>query len=289
LGSETVHNTLGNPLITSRYWGVEIFRQASSQIEIPIAVVIPFAMFKDDIYRYTLVSYDNEQIAKWAASGIHRRPTWWRPPLEFQNVTLDLHAGDFAFVAELFDGYETLLVTPARRDAYLERARLSSQCTVVIGCGTAECSNKLRVDDGPTLPVPYRLKVQNFFDANALALLSQDKQEEYEKAYPGKTYDTVAALTLAPGSHTLTAWGGYWQRGKLGGLLSGERSITFSCRAGEILYIVIDVSAKEYSCWGAKGIEWKIDLQNEMPDFFADRPLVLYRGDQWLVNPEPMN
>ena len=290
LDSKAVRNILGNPLITSSYWGVEIFRDANSQIEIPIAIVIPFAMVKDDIYRYTLVSYDNEQIAKGSASGIHRRPTQWRMtrPIEYENLTLHLQTGDFTFVVQWEDRYETLLVTPARRDAYLKQARLSSQCTVVIGCGTAECSDKLRLDDGPVLPLPCRLKVQNF-DANALKLLWQGKQEEYEKAYPIKTYDTVAALSLAPGSHTLKAWGGHWQRDKLAGLFSGEKSITFSCRQGEILYIVIDVSAKEYSWWGAKGIEWKIDLQNKMPEFFTDRHLVLYRSDQWLVKPESVN
>jgi hypothetical protein len=127
--------------------------------------------------------------------------------------------------------------------------------------------------------------VQNL-EPNALVLLRQGKLEEYAKAYPPKTYDTVTALNLSPGAHTLKAWGGRWQQGSLAGLFSGEKTITFSCREGEILYIVIDVSAKEYDWWGAKDIEWKINLLNEMPRFFADRHLVLYRGDKWLVKTE---
>jgi hypothetical protein len=290
LNSEMVRNTLGNPLIASHYWGVEVFREESSQIEIPTAIIIPFARFKDYIYRYTLVSYNENQIAKSTASGIHRRPSRFRmvQPIEYNNLTLYLQTGDFKFVIEWEDRYETLLVSPARRDAYLEQARFSSQCIAVIGCGMGECSEKLRVDEGPTLPLPYRLRVQNF-DANALTLLRQGKKEEYEQAYPTETYDTVAALSLAPGNHTLKTWGGHWHRGELAGLLSGEQSITFSCRAGQILYVVIDVSVKEYSWWGAKDIDWKIDLQNEMPEFFSDSPLVLYRGEQWLASPEPRN
>jgi hypothetical protein len=257
---------------------------------VPIAIVIPFARIKDDIYRYTLVSYDKDRIAEAAASGIHRRPSAFRmvSPIEFNNLTLHLQSGDFTFVVEWEDRYETMLATPARRDAYLAIARLSSQCIAVIGCGPGECAEKLRVDQGPTLPLPCRLRVQNF-DANALELLRQGKQEEYEKTYPTTTYDTVAALSLAPGSHILNSWGGRWKRGKLAGFFSGEQSINFSCRAGEIVYIVIDVSAKEYSWWGAKGIEWKIDLYKEMPEFFTDRHLVIYRGDQWLLNPAPNN
>jgi hypothetical protein len=278
---------LGDPLITSRYWGVELFREESSQIEVPIAVVIPFARIKDDIYRYTLDAYDNDWIAKATASGIHRRPSAFRmvSPIEFNNLTLHLQSGDFTFVVEWEDRHETLLATPARRDAYLTKAQFSSQCTAVIGCGPGECAEKLRVDQGPTLPLPCRLRVQNF-DDNALTLLRQGKQEEYEKAYPTRTYDTVAALSLTPGSHVLNSWGGRWKRGKLAGLFSGEQSMTFSCRAGEIVYLVIDVSAKEYSGWGARGIEWKIDLHKDMPEFFADRHLVIFRGDQWLLNPE---
>ena len=78
LDGKAVHKVLGNPLITSRYWGVELFRDASSQTEIPTALFIPFAMIKDDIYRYTLVSYDNDRIAESATTGIHRRPPNWR-------------------------------------------------------------------------------------------------------------------------------------------------------------------------------------------------------------------
>ena len=156
---------------------------------------------------------------------------------------------------------ETLIVTPTRWDTYLERARFSSRCIAVIGCGTRECSDELSVDGGPSLPLPCRLK----------------------------QYDTVAALSLAPGNHTLKASGGRWQHGKLAGLLSGEQSITFSCGKGEIVYLAIDVSVKEYSWWGAKGIEWKINMQKNMPDYFVDRHLLLYRSDKWFVDPEPEN
>jgi hypothetical protein len=73
------------------------------------------------------------------------------------------------------------------------------------------------------------------------------------------------------------------------GWLRGEQSTTFTCRAGEILYLVIDVSVKSYDSgfWGAEGFGWKIDQHSAMPPFFTDRPLLLYRGDQWLAGPEP--
>ena len=263
-----VHNILGKPLIASRYWGVELFRDESSQIEVPIVMLIPFAMIKDDIYRYTLVSYDKDQVVTSVASGIHRRVGWLRiwPPIEHNNLILYLQAGDFTFVNQWWDGYDTLLVTPTRRDVDLEQARISSQCNAVIGCrDEALCPEKLRVDEGPTLPMAFSLSVWDFPDAK----------------FPEKTYKNMTALSLEPGSHTLKTWEGRF-------FLHGEQSITFSCRAGEILSVVIDVSAKERILLGVH-VEWKIDLQNEVPEFFADRYLLLYRGEQWLVNPEPRN
>ena len=260
MDSGAVRNTLGNPRIASRYWGVELFRDASSRTEIQTAFFIPIWISSDDIHRYTLVSFDKDKIAESTATGIHVRSLSWRPPIRHE-AALDswLHAGDFTFVNQSDDRHETLLVTPARRDVYLERSRFSSQCTAVIGCGTEECSDTLSVDEGPSLPLPATLR-----------------------------YSTVAALGLAPGNHTLKASGGRWRRSNVRGWITGEQSIAFSCREGEILYVVINVFQKEKSFSGARG-EWRIDLHKDMPELFVDRHLVLYRGDQWLVNPEPEN
>lgn len=288
MNREAVRASFGEPVITSRYWGMDLYRDASSQTEVLLTVVIPSGWITDDIYRYTLVAYGEGGVVQSTATGLHRKPSSWRTasPVEYDHLTLSLRAGDITFVTEWDDRYETLLATPARRDEYLALARSSPRCTVVIGCGTLECSKNLRVDDGPTLPLPCRLKTRNF-DAGALELLRQGREEEYENSYPLTTYETVAALSLAPGSHKLKAWGGSGHQGNRWARFSGEATTTFTCRAGEILYLVIDVSAKEYDWWGAQGVEWRVDVQERMPEIFLDRHLVLYRGDQWLVEPEP--
>ncbi len=286
--TQSVRSTLGDPLLASRYWGVELYRQAASQTETPMALFIPVGKIKDDIYRYTLVSYDKDRLAHSAAAGIWRRPSAWRTasPIEYNYLSIQLQASDVTFVAEWEDRHETLLVSPARRDAYLEEARSSSQSTVVIGCGTRECSDSLTIDGGPSLPLPCRLKVTNI-DQNALDLLYQGKQKEYERLYPTTQYDAVAALRLPPGSHTLEASGGHWNRGQLAGRLSGGASLQVSCRPGEILYVVIDVFPKQETERGAKDFQWKIDSRTDMPPFFKDRPLAIYRGGKWLADPEP--
>jgi hypothetical protein len=288
-----VSNRLGNPLITSRYWGVELYRDASSQSEYPMAIVIPAGRATDKIYRYTLIAYDANGVVTSKATGIHRRPSSFRTatPISYDHLTTQIQAGDFTFVNDWVDRQETLLVNPARRDAYLERIRNPARCTVVIGCGTGESSDQLKVNGGPALPIPCRLRVQNF-DQAAIDLYRQGKMAEYEKNYPIVNYDTLAVLSLAPGSHRLKAWGGRWEyEGKKWGRFSGEKSVQFYCEAGETLYIVIDVSMKGYEkdwFWGwiPVGVEWKINQHKEMPPFFANRPLLLYRSDQWFVSPE---
>jgi hypothetical protein len=258
---EALRNTLGNPLIVSRYWGVELFREDRSQRAIDIILFIPMMISKDDIYRYTLISYAKDQIAEAIVTGIHRSSSKWTTPLQNDHLKVHLQAGNLTFVSEYYDGYENLMVTPARRDVYLERAHFSSQCTAVIGCGPQEeCTNTLSVDEGPSLPLPCRLGVSK-----------------------KSMYDTVAALRLAPGKHTIKTWAGPFSR---------EQTITFACREGEILYVVIgvDLSAeKKYSWWVGGNVPMpKIDLLKDMPEFFVDRPLLLYRG-QWLMDPEPKN
>jgi len=264
MDSESVRNTLGDPRIASRYWGVEVFREATSQTQVPF-IMIPFGVIKDDIYRYTLVSYDIDKVAEFVATGLHRRATQqWSGggrAYKWENPTLYLQAGDFTFIMGVQDGFETLLLAPARRDIYLQLAQSPTQCTAVVGCGSHNaCSSTLSVNNGPPLRIPFRII----------------------------GFDSIAALSLMPGEHILKALEGRWEHGEYPSLpISGQQTINFTCQAGEVLYVVIHVSVKEHSVWwGASGIEWSIDLHKDMPEFFVDRHLLLFRGDQWFVNPE---
>ena len=266
----SVHNTLGIPLISSRYWRIEIYRDNSLQTELPIAITpwpIPFARFKDDIYRYTLVSYDEDQTAYDTGTGILRRPGKFRvtSPIENNNLTLRVEAGDFTFISEWEDRYDTLLVKPLRWHEYLKNARFSSHCTAVIGCGDErECSEELSIDGGTSLPIPCGI-LKNNLNINPLA-----------------------AFSLLPGTHTFSTSGGHFRHDQLAGHLSGKQSVSFSCQEGEILYFVIDIFVKKYSWWfGDVGTEWKINQYKDIPSIFITRDLILYRGEQWIADQEP--
>jgi hypothetical protein len=94
-------------------------------------------------------------------------------------------------------------------------------------------------------------------------------------------------MRVSPGSHTLKSWGGRWQHGNLGGLISGSGTVAFTVKAGQVIFVALEVSVAEFS-WagGAKDIRWDITTQSLMPAFFRDRPMIIYRGDRWLIEPE---
>jgi hypothetical protein len=287
MDSGMVKNMIGDPRISSRYWEVEVFREATSHIDVAGFIAIPVGMQKDDIYRYTLVSYNKDKSAESAVTGILRKPRVL-VPIETENLTLFLQTGDFTFVIEERDKLETLLVKPARRNTYLHRARSSPQCTAIVGCISHACPSALRVDNGISLPIPYGIEM-TIFDQDALKAYQQGKLRDIRKTYDNVRYDSIAAVSLMPGAHTLEFSEGRWQEGGLSGTVSGRQSISFACLPGEIRYLVIQVSAKELTRFGSKDVEWRIDLQNDMPELFSHRDLVIYRGDKWILNPESEN
>lgn len=290
--AEAVSQVLGTPWLASIAWGVEVYRDARTQTEVLSTTIIPSGRLQDDIYRYTLVSYGADRTATATASGIHRKPSKWRmtQPIELKDLALFLQAGDFTFAAGWEDRHETLMISPAARDTFLAAAGQSSDATVVIGCGLHLCPAKLSIDGGPTLLIPYRL---NPAIPGGNAPLITGNTADTVVPYPASGVfpirDTIAAIRVSPGTHTLKSWGGNWQHGELAGLISGNGSVSFTGSAGEVIYIVIDVSAREFS-WagGAKDIRWDITSQSLMPMLFRDRPLIVYRGERWLIEPESL-
>ena len=68
---ETVKDILGNPFISSNYWNIDVFRQYSRQVAIPI-MVLPIFYVSNRIYRYTLVTYDENKIVNGIDTGLYR-------------------------------------------------------------------------------------------------------------------------------------------------------------------------------------------------------------------------
>ena len=194
MDSGAVRNLLGEPIIESRYWGVEVFREATSQTRVAVFLLAPLAGSRDHFSRYTIVAYDKNRLAESAVSDTFHRPGFGSSDMG-QYRPIFLETRDFMFIVGdrlVFAPLETLLAKPARRDAYLQRARSSSQCTAVVGCAplTNACSKTLSVDNGPSFRIPYRRLAYH------TAFLS-----------PYVLPESIAALSLVPGEHTLKASG----------------------------------------------------------------------------------
>ncbi len=81
LDRQSVQRILGTPQLSSVYWGFDLFRAGTEQNELVFAITpwpVPLLRVKDQLKRYTLVTYDAGGITDAVATGIFRRPSSWR-------------------------------------------------------------------------------------------------------------------------------------------------------------------------------------------------------------------
>jgi hypothetical protein len=221
-----VRAVLGAPRLSSAYWGFDLFRADANQSRTVYAVTpwpIPFARLTDQLQRYTLVAYDAQERASAIASGLFRKPAEWRrgspPPLD--NSSLHLRVGELMFFVDPEGARDVnMLVTPRLRDAFLEHARASSGCAVVIGCGDRGCGDQMSVDGGPARRLPLRT-------AHAYWSMKGERDSWLQgvEAYGGDArlpwLEALVAVRLAPGEHAVEFSAKF---------LEGRTSLRFACR-----------------------------------------------------------
>lgn len=277
-----VRGILGAPRLSSAYWGFDLFRTEADQSRTVYAVTpwpIPFARLTDQLQRFTLVAYDAQERASAVASGIFRKPADWRrgspPPLD--HSSLHLRAGELMFFVDPEGARDVnLLAAPRLRDAFLERARASSACTVVIGCGDRGCSDQLSVDAGPARRLPLRT-AHAYWSRKG----ERDSWLRGVEAYGGDArlpwLEALVAVKLAPGDHVLEFSARF---------LDGRTSLSFACVPGEVTSVVIDAASKE-GFWKQELVDWRVERNAALPERFARRALIVLDDGQWYVDAEP--
>jgi hypothetical protein len=204
---KAMHSILGNPVLASRYWRFDLFRQSARDVNAMILFVpwpLPFGWSTDHTFRYTLVTYDANGIVEAVETGIHFESGWFGPE---SGTMLSLEAGGVLFQPR----HESLLVNPARRDAYMEVARTASHCTVIAGCGlNTPCFDAVQLDKGRRLHLPF---------------------------------GALIAVGTSPGEHVLNIWDNEFPRSR--------DSVAFDCREGDVLYFAfgIDFHRKNGLFW----------------------------------------
>jgi hypothetical protein len=277
-----VRGVLGAPRLSSAYWGFDLFRADTEQSEVAYAVTpwpIPFARITDQLQRFTLVAYDADDRASAVSSGLFRRPAAWRntSPIAHDYPALHLRAGELMFFVDPEGARDVnLLASPRRRDAFLERARSSGGCTVVLGCGERGCGDQLSVDAGPARRLPVRTAHGYWIAAGAReSWLRGTENHGSDARMPW--LEALVAINLAAGEHALEFSARH---------LGGKSSLALACRPGEVTYAVINASSNN-SFWSPALVDWQIDRSDTLPERFARRALVLLDGGEWYTDAEP--
>ncbi len=272
-----VRGLLGEPLLASDRLRFDLFREGTTQTMVPIVLTplpVPFGRMKDELLRYTLVTYDGAGRAAALASGVFRRPSDFRriAPIDSQNLALHLRLGELMFFVDPEgERRENLLIAPDGRDAFLSNFRSPSSCTVVMGCGSGGCSDQLAVDGGPDRRLPLRI-VQLYW-------LKKTERESWmagtaaSGTEPLSWLETLAVMQFSPGEHRLKFSSRHF---------SGEHELSLACRPGEIVYLVVNATDNERFFKRAL-VDWQVERSESMPESFARRPLVILYGGEWFV------
>ncbi len=282
MGRAAVQGVLGAPQLASIYWGFDLFRIDTEQTNVVVAVTpwpIPFARIKDQLQRYTLVAYDAKGLSGALATGVFRRPIAWRnvSPIESDFPSLHLRASNLMFFVDPEGAREVnMLVAPNGRDAFLQRARTSSGCTLVLGCGSRGCGDQLAIDAGPARRLPVRNAHSYWFRQSERDSWLQGI-EPHSKETHMPWLETLVAVKLAAGEHVLEFSAKH---------LGGKGSLNFACRPGDVTFLVVNASDNGSFMQRAL-VDWQIDRTDTMPERFARRPLVLLDDGQWYVDAEP--
>lgn len=276
-----VRGVLGTPQLSSAYWGFDLFRTETEQTETMYAVTpwpIPFARITDRLQRYTLVDYDEGGRASAVASGLFRKPAAWRnvSPITHDFPSLHLRAGEVMFFVDPEGARDVnLLASPRRRDTFLQHARSSSRCTVVLGCGNQGCPDQVSVDDAPIQRLPLRTAHGYWLnEAERDAWLQNINPHGDDPRMPW--LEAVVALRLASGSHTLEFSAKH---------LGGKGSFNLACHPGEVSYVAVG-AVSNTSIWSPTLGDWRFEQTEAMPPLFTHRPLVLMDDGRWYIDPE---
>lgn len=291
-----VRGVLGTPQLSSEYWGFDLFRADTSQSETVFAVTplpVPFAHIKDLLQRYTLVAYGPDGRVSAVASGLFRRPAPWRnvSPIESDFPSLHLRAGELLFFVDPEGAREAnLLVSPRSRDAFLQQARSSSSCTVVLACSNQGCGDQFAVDAGRVRRLPVRTahtwwlgksKRDAWLHGVEPHGIDADTWRQGMHGSGGDSgmpwLEALVAIRLVAGEHTL---------GLSAKHFSGATFETFTCVPGEVIYLVINATSNS-SFWKHALVDWQINRSGTMPERIARRALILMDDGQWYVDPEP--
>lgn len=214
-----------------------------------LLLILPFPAYsKEDVTAYVLVRYDVRQTVVAYDTGITSSPS-----MMSSNPTwgAKVSAADTSFIFEWEPKAGSVYVDAPRRDQFLAEHGARDRCAVLAGwISGGDRIRRLEVDGRSTL------------------------------AFPG-----LRLLMLEAGSHRLEIPPGTWD--------TLRASAEFSCAAGQVSYAAFEFWPVNDLVDGRPRMHLRVPLEGsisvlqEMPEQFAEQPLLIWRDGVWLVPQEP--
>lgn len=272
-----VRAALGDPLLQSRYWSLDVFQTEDLQKELEFFLFftppIPMGVFTTKVSGYVLVTYDNKGLVSNVVSGTATKTMG-------KQDGLMLKAGDLNFVIEEFDGHgPQLIVQSARLQDYFALQHDIPECILVLACELPKtsgdwfdmaCPDRVIIDAGEVLDP------QSLFTA-----CEPDTCPETAVTWGGAYYMHVPLLypvALSSGRHQLEL---------SSSIFKGRDISAFECDSGQVLYGSIHGSVAKH-WWGPRSstLNVSVSVSDAPPPNWRSYSALLYRRDHWLL-PDP--
>jgi hypothetical protein len=252
---------LGEPLAASEYWQLDLFRLSGTDAAAGFVLLpypVPFMVTHDEVSAWLLAEFDaNGKVSAYQTGVSHSNTD---PVMQYSGPGHErLEVGDTVFAVDGSKKPPYLLVSPARRDAYLNRQVSQEYCTLLAGCRFDGCRSRLALEQG------------------RLALAVDRSRQPSPQAPPLSVPDEglfVLAPALTPGEHLVELRETSSSSSRI------RASTQFSCVAGEVSYLLLLDE-------GDEGTGQALTVSSAMPEPFRDQRLCIWRDGQWLVSQEP--
>jgi len=257
---KSVRNILGDPYISSDYWNLDIFRQTEVQHSTSFFLWLPITYVFNTIYRYTLVTYDENGIVNDIGTKLFRSAYMAAIQKDYKKLTL--RVGNYKLSADSIVGEEvSLTFHPRNLDNYLRSLYPNNDCLAIVGC-----------------VFPYGA---GGFRLNGPCLVNLDNSLNNIELWPN---DSLLALKLSPDSHRIECSQEQ---------MSGKRSLIFECKSSDIVYVdfkQLDFERYNFIESGISGLEfgkseYSIEVYSEIPERFIGLHLLIWRDGNWILNP----
>jgi hypothetical protein len=244
---EAVLQIMGEPLISSRFWGIDVFRDSKIRPEEGFVFFpfIPLVLGFDTFRRDTLVTYNSDEIVEYVDSEVYKKSN---------DETIRVDAGAFTLV---IDDYDHQFVVADSNEIVKKENHMygSNLCIVILGCDLEQdepnpniCRTKLSFDDGEKF----------YFPSN-----------------PRQSRPLVKG-SLPGGRHTLDISSEVFDKAS---------SVSFDCQEDKTLYITINPIARTVEkLFSKEEIQWTFAISDEPSDIFIGHPFLIFVDGKWITD-----